>query len=146
VNPAVAAETSASHGVVELKIPAKAEWVAVARLAVAAVSSRLRFSVDEIEDIKLAIAEACTNCIAHAAENDRIEITSEILTDEVRVSVRDRSVGHKLGSVERAVGFAEGKRTEELGVFLIRALMDEVTYNVDPREGTELIMTKRVTE
>jgi serine/threonine-protein kinase RsbW len=144
VNPAVA--TAPSYGTVELKIPAKAEWVAVARLAVAAVASRLHFSVDEIEDIKLAIAEACTNCIQRAGENDRIEITSEVLIDEVRVSVRDRSVGHKLESVDKDAGLAEGKRTEELGVFLIRALMDDVAYNVDAREGTELIMTKRVSE
>jgi serine/threonine-protein kinase RsbW len=131
-------------GTVELKIPAKAEWVAVARLAVAAVASRLNFSVDELEDIKLAIAEACTNSIQHGSDGDRIEITSEVLNDEVRVSVRDRGVGHKLESVEKAHGFAEGKRTEELGVFLIRALMDDVTYRVDAREGTELVMTKRV--
>jgi serine/threonine-protein kinase RsbW len=142
VNPAVA--TAFSYGTVELKIPAKAEWVAVARLAVAAVASRLHFSVDEIEDIKLAIAEACTNCIGHGTDDDRIEITSEVLSDEVRVSVRDRSVGHKLESVEKDAGFADGRRTEELGVFLIRALMDEVTYRVDPREGTELVMIKRV--
>ncbi len=144
MNPAVAA--APSYGTVELKIPAKAEWVAVARLAVAAVASRLHFSVDEIEDIKLAVAEACTNCIQRADDEDRIEITSEVFIDEVRLSVRDRSIGHKLESVEKDAGFAEGKRTEELGVFLIRALMDEVTYNVDAREGTELIMTKRVSE
>jgi serine/threonine-protein kinase RsbW len=144
VNPAVAAEPS--FQTVELKIPAKAEWVAVARLAVSAVASRLHFSVDELEDIKLALAEACTNCIQHAADGDRIEITSEITRDGIRIGVRDRSVGHKLESVEKHGGFAEGKRTEELGVFLIRALMDEVTYNVDAREGTELVMIKRVTE
>jgi serine/threonine-protein kinase RsbW len=145
VNQAIATAPS-SYGTVELTIPAKAEWVAVARLAVSAVASRLHFSVDEIEDIKLAIAEACTNCIGHGSDSDRIEITSEVLTDEVRVSVRDRGVGTKLESVENDGGIAEGNRTEELGVFLIRALMDEVTYRVDPREGTELVMIKRVSE
>ena len=65
-----AAVDADSYGVVELKIPSKAEWVAVARLAVAAVASRLRFSVDEIEDVKLAIAEACTHCIQHATGSD----------------------------------------------------------------------------
>lgn len=144
MNPAIA--SAPTDDTVELKIPARAEWVAVARLAVAAVASRLRFSVDEIEDIKLAIAEACTNCIQHGSYADRIEITSEITLDEVRVSVRDRSVGHKLESVEKDAGFVEGRRTEELGVFLIRALMDEVTYRVDAREGTELVMIKRVPE
>lgn len=143
MNPAVASTTS--EETVELIIPARAEWVAVARLAVAAVASRLHFSVDEIEDIKLAIAEACTNCIAHSSDTDRIAITSAVHEDEVRVSVRDRSVGHKLEAVEKEPGFADGRRTEELGVFLIRALMDEVTYRVDAREGTELVMIKRVT-
>ncbi len=132
-------------GTVELRIPAKAEYVAVARLAVAAVASRLRFSVDEIEDIKLAIAEACTNCIAHGSATDQIEITSEVGTDEMRVSVRDRGVGQRIEAVEKDGGLAEGKRTEELGVFLIRALMDDVTYRADAREGTELVMIKRVT-
>ncbi len=144
MSQALFVEPNPSYGTVELKIPAKAEWVAVARLAVAAVASRLRFSVDEIEDIKLAIAEACTNCIQHGSVSDQIEITSEVMSDEVRVSVRDHGVG-RLESVERdEPGFAEGKRTEELGVFLIRALMDDVSYRVDPREGTELVMTKRV--
>ncbi len=143
MNPAVA--STPSEETVELVIPARAEWVAVARLAVAAVASRLHFSVDEIEDIKLAIAEACTNCIQHSSETDRIAITSAVHEDEVRVTVRDRSVGHKLEAVEREPAFADGRRTEELGVFLIRALMDDVTYRVDARAGTELVMIKRVT-
>ena len=77
MNPAPAA--SRSHGVVRLEIPAVAEWVAVARLAVAAVASRQRFSVDEIEDIKLAVAEACTNAIQHGPPDGTIEIVCEVI-------------------------------------------------------------------
>lgn len=142
MNPALL-EVS-SHGTVELKIPGRAEWVAVARLAVAAVASRLRFSVDEIEDIKLAIAEACTNSIQSSGSQDAgvIEIVCDALEDELRVTVRDLSPAPRLETV-KAGGIADG-RTEELGVFLIRALMDSVDYTSDPRRGTELIMTKRV--
>jgi len=134
-----------SHGIVELKIPGRAEWVAVARLAVAAVASRLRFSVDEIEDIKLAIAEACTNTIQAAGGEDAgvIEIVCDAREDELRVTVRDQNAGLHLESVKPG-GLDEG-RTEELGVFLIRALMDSVEYTSDPRRGTELVMAKRVT-
>jgi serine/threonine-protein kinase RsbW len=134
-----------SHGIVELKIPGRAEWVAVARLAVAAVASRLRFSVDEIEDIKLALAEACTNAIQSAGGQDAgvIEIVCDAREDELRVTVRDAGAGIHLEPV-RSGGLDEG-RTEELGVFLIRALMDSVDYTSDPRRGTELVMIKRVT-
>ena len=143
MNPATQPLAVSSHGTVELKIPGRAEWVAVARLAVAAVASRLRFSVDEIEDIKLAIAEACTNSIQSAGGTDAgtIEIVCDASDDELRVTVRDRSTGPHIGSVE-AGGLDEG-RTEALGVFLIRALMDAVDYRSDSR-GTELVMSKRV--
>jgi serine/threonine-protein kinase RsbW len=145
MNPATRTLEVSSHGTVELKIPGRAEWVAVARLAVAAVASRLRFSVDEIEDIKLAIAEACTNSIQGSGGVDAgvIEIVCDALEDELRVTVRDHSPGPHLESVTPP-GIVEG-RTEELGVFLIRALMDTVDYSSDPRLGTQLLMTKRVT-
>ncbi len=144
MNPAARALEAHSSGVVELKIPGRAEWVAVARLAVAAVASRLRFSVDEIEDIKLAIAEACTNAIQSAGGVDAgsIEIVCDAHDDELRITVRDHSTGPHLESV--GTGALSEERTEALGVFLIRALMDTVAYSVDSERGTELVMTKRV--
>lgn len=144
MNPATRFVDVSSEGTVELKIPGRAEWVAVARLAVAAVASRLHFSVDEIEDIKLAIAEACTNAIQSAGGVDAgvIEIVCDAREDELRVSVRDRSTGPHLEPIDGA-SIGEG-RTEALGVFLIRALMDTVEYAHDARRGTELVMTKRV--
>ena len=142
MNPAPA--TSRSPGVVRLEIPARAEWVAVARLAVAAVASRQRFSVDDIEDIKLAVAESCTNAIQHGSPDGTIEIVCEINGEGVVLTVRDRGQGPPLGAVEEE-RIGELGRTEELGVFLIRALMDSVEYTSDVRTGTQLVMTKRVT-
>jgi serine/threonine-protein kinase RsbW len=141
MNPMTA--PNAQSGVVRLSIPARAEWVAVARLAVAAVASRQHFSVDEIEDIKLAIAESCTNAIQHGEPDGTIEIECELRHDELVVTVRDRGMGPLLGTVnEERIG--ETGRTEELGVFLIRALMDTVEYTSDARDGTQLVMIKRV--
>jgi serine/threonine-protein kinase RsbW len=141
MNPAPAA--SRSHGVVRLEIPARAEWVAVARLAVAAVASRHRFSVDDIEDIKLAVAESCTNAIQHGTPDGTIEIVCEIGAEGIILTVRDRGHGPPLEAVAEE-RISELGRTEELGVFLIRALMDSVEYTSDVREGTQLVMTKRV--
>jgi len=129
-------------GTVELRIPSKPEWVAVARLAVAAIANRLPFSVDEIEDLKLAIAEACTLCITQVPGAETIDITCEAATSRLRVEVRDdryRTRGRP--STLHPTAAAEG---EGLGIFLIQALMDELEVNVDPNLGTELVMTKRV--
>ncbi len=128
-------------GTVDLVIPAKAEWVAVARLAVAAVASRLRFSVDEIEDVKLAIAEACTNCITHATRAERIEITCEAESDQLRVTVGMRGAGPRLEVISNV---EEDRQADELGIFLIRALMDTVETHADSGDGRYLVMTKRV--
>jgi serine/threonine-protein kinase RsbW len=141
MNPAPAA--SRSHGTVRLEIPAVAEWVAVARLAVAGVASRSRFSVDDIDDIKLAAAEACTNAIQHGPPDGTIAIVCEVTPDGIVMTVSDRGQGAPLGTVaQERIG--EAGRTEELGVFLIRALMDTVEYTSDVRDGTRLVMTKRV--
>jgi serine/threonine-protein kinase RsbW len=126
-------------GSVDLRIPSKPEWVAVARLAVAAVANRLPFSVEEIEDLKLAIAEACTICIQQAPQSETIDITCEAAPAHLRVRVR----------AHRYQARGEGPRpsmlaVEGLGIFLIQALMDTVEYNLDPLAGTELVMTKRV--
>ena len=58
--------TSDGEAVVELTIPGKPEYVGVARLAILGVASRMRFSYDEVEDIRLAVGEACTTAIERA--------------------------------------------------------------------------------
>ena len=135
-------QPSGTTDTVELRIPSKAEWVAVARLAVAAVASRLDFSIEDIEDVKLAVAEACTNCIQHAAGSDQIEIVCERAPGGLTVRVRDNGRGTRPEAIQsRRV---EETRVGGLGVFLIRSLMDTVEYDVHPDCGTNLVMTKKV--
>jgi serine/threonine-protein kinase RsbW len=128
-------------GSVELRIPARAEWVAVARLAAAAVGSRMHFSIDEIDDLKLAIAEACTNCIQRSEGIQNIDIRWEAGPTELRVTVTGDGRAPKLESVKSS---GEDPKVGGLGVFLIRALMDEVDYELDPQSGARLVMTKQV--
>lgn len=128
--------------IVDLRIPCKAEWVALARLSVAAVASRLNFSIDEIEDIKLAVAEACTNAIQHAHGSPFIEIKAEAAPGSLRLSVRDYGRGTRPENIRSRDQTDE--RVGGLGVFLIRSLMDEVDYDVQPDQGTLLVMVKRL--
>ena len=133
-----------SVGIVELRIPNKAEWVAVARLAIAAVANRLPFSVEEIEDLKLAIAEACTNAIQHSVGASSIEIVCEASSDELRLTVRDHGNATPAEFAPQPPMDSLDARAN-LGVFLIRSLMDEVSYTLDPAAGTNLVMVKKVT-
>jgi len=139
-----AAEASAELlGTVELRIPSKPEWVAVARLAVAAIANRLPFSVEEIEDLKLAIAEACTICIQHGTGGETIDMTCETLSSHLRIVIRDHRYRLRAASPAPATGGA-APAVEGLGIFLIQALRDQLEYSFDPQLGTELVMVKRV--
>jgi serine/threonine-protein kinase RsbW len=124
---------AAQIDVVELRIPAKAEWVAVARLAVAAVVSRSNFSVEDIEDVRLAIAEACTNVIRDAATGDQIAIRCEAAPSELTVSVRG-------GASLRLRADSDGENG--LGIIIIQSLMDAVEYRFE-QNGVVLQMVKR---
>ena len=124
--------------IVELRIPGKAEWVAVARLAISAVASRMQFSMEEIEDIRLAVAEACTDAIQRVSGDAQIDIAcrSDERSLNVRVQREGTIVKSEPSEAEESVG--------GLGIFLVRALMDEVEYSVNPQRGTDLAMVKYV--
>ncbi|MBV9233187.1 MAG: ATP-binding protein [Candidatus Eremiobacteraeota bacterium] len=129
---------------VELRVPCRPEWVALARLAAATVANRLNITLEEIEDVKLAVAEACTAVIQHSGHGAFIELTCEALSDALRVRVHDSGRhGTPAGDGGPAMSFDEA-RVAGLGIFLIRTLMDEVSYDVHPQLGTDLLMIKRL--
>jgi anti-sigma regulatory factor (Ser/Thr protein kinase) len=69
-------------------------------------------------------------------------LTCEALTDSLRVRVRDN--GRPSVRIEREPMNFDEARIAGLGIFLIRTLMDEVSYDVHPQHGTELLMVKRL--
>lgn len=140
MNPAVERE---APDLVELRVPSRPEWVALARLAAATVANRLSFSIEEIEDVKLAVAEACTAVIQHENHGEFIQLTCEALSDSLRVRVHDSGRHEKHAFDGQRMNFDEA-RIAGLGVFLIRTLMDEVSYDVHPQLGTDLLMVKKL--
>ena len=134
-------EAHSEPAVVELRIPCKPEYVGVARLAILGVASRMKFSYDQVEDVRLAVGEACTTAVEWAARNKRdntdIVVRSSITDTKLTVDVID-SAG------ERQETPAEQDKEiepESLGALLITLLVDEVT--VTPLNGgTHVKMVK----
>ena len=135
---------------VELKLPAKPEYVGVVRLTISGIANRLGYSYEDIEDIKVAVAEACTNVVKHAydedAENPQMRITSVIYNDRLEISVIDQGGNIDIEEFNEERGpiypnepinqLKEGG----LGLYLIETLMDKVEVKINT--GVELIMTK----
>jgi len=127
--------------VVELRIPAVPEFVGVARLAAAGIASRMDFSIEDIEDLKLAVAEACNCCIQNGGSGD-VRIGCELHADRIVIAV-ERAGERGSPAAAPAAGGDDGD-LGGLGVFLIRALMDDVTYTADPASGTRLTLIKHL--
>jgi len=123
---------------VELRIPAEPEWVGVARLAAAGIASRLDFPIEDLEDLKLAVAEACNCCIQNGGDDD-LHVGCEIHEDRIIITVE--RTGAPTTTQRPASGDEMG--LGQLGVFIIRALMDEVVYASDA-SGTRLSLIKRL--
>ena len=132
---------------IEMKVPAKAEYVGVVRLAVSGIANRVGYSYDDIEDLKIAVAEACTNVVNHAyQEGGMIGIGCNVYKDKIEILVSDKGQSFNLSDVKRKLGPIDGTKPVEelkeggLGLFLIDSLMDHVEINGEA--GVAIVMTK----
>ncbi len=139
------------HDRIHVELPAKPEYVSIARLTVSGVANRLGFAYDDIEDIKIAVAEACTNVVEHAySEGGSIYLACYIYDDRIQVVVADQGKSFDIQDVESRLGPVDGQKPVGdlkeggLGLFLISSLMDKVEINED--NGVMLVVTKYLYE
>ncbi|MEH0843863.1 ATP-binding protein [Micromonospora sp. CPCC 205711] len=75
--------------VVHLTVPADGGYLGVLRTATAGLAARLQFALDEIEDLRIAVDEACAMLLAIATRDAelscRFAVTEDALTVEVTV-------------------------------------------------------------
>jgi len=124
---------------VALEIPSRPEYVGVARLAILGVASRMRFSYDEVEDIRLAVGEACTRSIdalGKAGEDQKVRLRCLIDSNRLTIEVRN-PVARPLPRPDLPADPASLPGDGELGGVLIRILMDEV--DTEEAEGTQVL-------
>ena len=133
--------------VLELDIPARPEFVALVRLVVSSVASTRRVLADErIDDLKLAVSEACTNAIeAHGAVpvSDHVTIRLGEGDDRLEVSIEDRGSGFDPETLPEHPPVTDPERLNferGLGIPLIRTLVDEVDFD-SSEHGTAVKLT-----
>lgn len=71
---------------VELRLPAKKEYARLLRLAITGIASRMEFTVDSLEDIKIALEEAYLLALSDPAQ-ERFDVIFEIYADRLEVLV-----------------------------------------------------------
>ena len=130
-----------------LKIPANADFIPTVRLTLSGIASKLDFSIDEIEDLKIAVSEACNNVIQHAYNNiEKGEIVLQFdLRDEgLEVTVSDQGCGFDVQNISSLKPKQENheKFGFGLGLTFIKTLMDDTSFTSELGKGSKIKMKK----
>lgn len=105
-----------SGDVVKIEFPAKPDYILAVRLAISAVAERVGFNIEDIEDLKVAVAEACMLLLGSQPDSVGLNIT---ISDGMRVDLE------VLGEIKRTGAEDE---SAELSRCLLEALVDECTF------------------
>ena len=128
------AEGAALEGMrsVRLRVPARAEYVALARLALSGLADIVALPEELLADLKLALTEAVSNSVRHAYADGAgfVSIAYELSGDALTVEVVDDGQGFDPNRPPTL----EGEELTEggLGIAIIRAIADEVEIGRQP--------------
>jgi len=75
---------------ISIRIPASPAYLQVVRLIAAGLASRLRFTIDEIEDLKIAVDELSAYLTGAQGRDGTLEVAFEIDEDVIRIRGRGR--------------------------------------------------------
>jgi serine/threonine-protein kinase RsbW len=128
---------------VELRIPSRLGFEKVAMDTVSSMAKLMGFSQDRIDNLKTAVAEACINAMEHGNKLDSSIPVGVILSmnpGELEIKVLDDGNGMTTPppnpDIDRKMSGDQDPRG--MGMFLIRALVDEVEW-VPNTEGQSFV-------
>jgi len=131
-----------TSGAVRLTIPARAEFIALGRLALTGLCRTRDLSNEIVGDLKLALTEACSNVVRHAYEEGgggELEILYDLAADHIAIEVADAGTGFV---PPESGGAADEMGEGGLGIAIIRALSDEFEVERRPTGGARLRFVK----
>jgi serine/threonine-protein kinase RsbW len=72
---------------VEIRLPADSAYLSVLRTATAGLAARLNFTLDEIEDLRIAVDEACAMLLPHSIVGAQLTCWFRLSVETLEVTV-----------------------------------------------------------
>ena len=129
---------------VELQIPPRSVYVAVVRLTIAALARGAGFDEEAVDDLKIAVSEACANAVLaneEAGSDEPVLVTWQQSHDQVVIEVADRGAIYAAGDEEDSQGFSSRL---VLSVGLLNTLVDACEFHPRPGGGTSARLVVRL--
>lgn len=127
-----------------LTMPPHPRYLSMARLLVGGTGAQSGLTIEDIDDMKVAVSEAITNAIDHAylgEEKGAILVRYRPSPGELTVEVEDTGSGFDPDALDKS---QPGPSPDGgLGLFLVREMADHVKVESAPGSGTKVTITKR---
>lgn len=132
-----------------LQVPSSTENLALIREFVTSIGRQATLNEEEINKLELAVDEACANVIEHAYGHDitkDVSVRATFDDEKLKISVIDEGRGFDpTGINQKSLDqLVHERRSGGLGIRIIKTLMDEVSYEIEPGLKNELHMTKLI--
>jgi serine/threonine-protein kinase RsbW len=123
-----------------VRLPVDAQSVPLVRGLLRQALEHLEVTRLRIDEIVLALTEACANVVQHAGEHEEYQVDVDIDDTLCRISVLDQGHGFDFEQVaaEPPRNPLDGGR----GLLLMRALVDRLDFRVDDDGGHRVILEK----
>jgi serine/threonine-protein kinase RsbW len=131
-----------------LRVPSRTDNLDLIRIFVGKVAEKVGFQSDEVDKIELACDEACTNVVKHAYKREEsaksLDVAIKIDYQKLTIIVTDHGKSFDPGSVimPKMKEYLAELRVGGLGIYLMRKLMDEVNYDIQPGVKNQVKMVK----
>ncbi|MCF8261421.1 MAG: ATP-binding protein [Melioribacteraceae bacterium] len=131
----------------ELVIKSTTDNLARVRDFITSTAKDVGFNNETVGEMVLAVDEACTNVIKHAykySPDRTITVNIEFVDGKFRISITDNGIHFNPSTVPDPdiKVYHKEKRTGGLGMFLMKKLMDEVSYNTLNEDRNQVILVK----
>ena len=119
---------------VRLNLPLEVDSVPAVRRLLRCALTVLRVDRRAGADLEIALTEACANVVNHASGADRFEVRLDVADNHCAIDVLDNGTGFDAGAIDDSSPAATSERGR--GLFLIKALSDNVRLQSIPRRGS----------
>jgi serine/threonine-protein kinase RsbW len=125
-----------------LNLPRDELSVPVARRIVDASMRTVGVDGDCVDDVTLALTEACTNVLKHSGPGDEYEVSLRILDNVCSIEVTDLGRGFDFDTLASGDASTEAERGR--GVQLMKLLVDRVRFQSKPEAGSVVHLEKEL--
>lgn len=132
-----------------LRLPTDSRHVPVVRRLCTATLTELGVTPDAVDEVGLAVSEACANVVQHAGTEEDFEVRVDVTSGTCRIEVVDHGVGVAAasGGGRRLDGRGDepgdGPPTHGRGFALMALLVDQLDFTLD-EGGTTVVLTKQL--